>query len=274
MWNKLHKKYRYSLILLRELVRTDFKIKYQDSSLGYLWTILKPLFLFGILYLVFAIGLKVGKDIEHWPVALLAGVVLWQFFTDVTSSGLKAIVNRGSLLRKIKFPRYIVIISGTLSSFLTLLINSVVVLVFAIANGVPLSPQLPLVIPIIIEVFIFSLGLAFLLGTIYVKFRDIQHIWDVITRGLFYASAIIFPMSLIAEHGENGVLAAKILLLNPIAQAIQDVRNVAINPEITSLWTLTNDGVLYLVPLAITALSFVAGAWYFKRRSAYFAEDA
>ena len=274
--NKFKAKYRYSIILMREMVRTDFKVKYQDSILGYFWSVLRPLFLFGILYMVFSVGLRVGKGIDNWPVALLAGVVLWQFFTDVTKSGLKTIVSHGSLIRKIKFPRYTIVISGTLSSLITLFINLMIVAFFAIVNGVPFQISSLLIIPLILEVFLFSLGLAFFLSAVNVKFRDIGHIWEILIRGGFYASAIIFPVSVITAGGRDiHIFVGKLLLtINPVAQAIQDFRHFAINPEIESLLTLSNSSVvLYIIPIVISILTFVFGAWYFKQKSPYFAEE-
>lgn len=274
MWKRLRNKYRYSVLLLRELVRADFKVKYQDSALGYLWSVLQPLFLFTILYAVFAVGLRIGGDIENWPVAMLAGVVLWQFFADVTKSGLKTIVNNGGLLRKIKFPRYTIVISGTISSFVTLLINSVVVVVFAMINGVPVLSTMPLAILLVAEVFVFSLGVAFLLSAVYVKFRDIEYIWEILVRGLFYASAIIYPISVIVNLGQTGGIVAQALLMNPVAQAIQDVRHLAINPEIDSLWTISGGNIfLYMIPVVISLFAFIIGAWYFHKKAPSFAED-
>ncbi|MDR1969879.1 MAG: ABC transporter permease [Candidatus Nomurabacteria bacterium] len=273
MFTRLREKYRYSIVLLRELVRTDFKLKYQDSALGYVWSVLKPLFLFAIMYVVFAKLLGIGRGVPHWPVAMLAGIVLWQFFTDVTTNGLKTIVNNGSLLRKIKFPRYIVIISGTVSSLISLGINAVVVIVFAVINGVTFSPALLVAIPLVIEVFVFSIGVAFFLSAVYVKFRDIQHIWDILVRGLFYGSAILFPINMILSIS-SGPLIANLILINPVSQAIQDVRHLAIAPEIDSLWTVSSGNLLlYLVPIVISIIVFAFGAFYFKKRAPYFAED-
>lgn len=272
MWRKIYLRYKYSVILLRELVRTDFKIKYQDSILGYIWSVLKPLFVFIILYVVFVLVLRVGANIQHWPVALLTGIVLWQFFTDVTSGALKSIVSNGNLLRKIKFPRYIIVVSNTISAFITLLINSLVVVLFGIFTGVTLSWEALLLIPLVAELFVFALGVAFFLSAVYVRFRDIQYIWEVVSQGLFYGSAIIFPVSLVANIG--GVGWAIAALANPVAQIIQDVRVAVINPNIPSLWSLSGENWLYyLIPLAAVAGTFVLGVWYFKKRSPYFAED-
>src|SRR5262252_6752752 len=93
--------------LLRELVVTDFKLRYQGSALGYLWSLLRPLFLFAILYTVFGYYLKIGNSIEHFPLYLLLGIVLWGFFVESTTQGLTAIVSRGDLIRKVNFPKYI-----------------------------------------------------------------------------------------------------------------------------------------------------------------------
>lgn len=275
MFKRMKERYKYSLILLRELVRTDFKIKYQDSILGYLWSVLKPLFIFAILYVVFLKVLRVGANIENWTVALLCGVVLWQFFSDVTGGALKSIVNNGNLLRKIKFPRYIIVVSNTLSAFITLAINSIVIVLFAVINGVPFTWQIIAILPLILELFVFALGVALILSAVYVKFRDIQYIWDVVSQGLFYGSAIIFPVSMITNIGGGlGDFLTKLSLANPVAQVIQDVRHIAINTDIPSLWTVGGGNLLYYIaPIGVVLAVVVLGVWYFKKRSPYFAED-
>lgn len=269
---KVLKKYRYSLILLRELVITDFKLRYQNSALGYLWSLMKPLFLFAIMYVVFVKFLKIGAGIEHWPVAMLMGMVMWTFFQEITKGGLKAIVNRGDLLRKINFPKYIVILSGTASAFINLLLNMVVITVFMIANKVDLS-SLALLSPLlVVELTLFGLGIAFFLSAVYVKLRDVEYIWDVVMQGLFYGSAIMFPISRISEVS---VEFARVLLLNPIAQVISDLRYILTNQDMQTLTTLSDGKVwLALVPIAISIATFVFGAWYFRKKSPYFAEFA
>jgi ABC-2 type transport system permease protein len=127
---------RRNRILLRELVVTDFKLRYQGSVLGYLWSLLKPLMLFAILYVVFVHFLRFGVGLDHFAVSLLLGIVLWSFFTEATSQGMQAIVGRGDLIRKINFPKYIIVISATISALINLLFNLVVVLVFMIIDGV------------------------------------------------------------------------------------------------------------------------------------------
>ena len=186
----LNKKNR---ILLKELTKTDFKLRYQGSVLGYLWALLRPLLMFAILYVVFIKLWKFGSDIPHYPVYLLCGTTMWSFFTECTSQGIQAIVNRGDLLRKISFPKYIVVVSATLTAVINMIINVGVIIIFALINGVHFSFTWFLAIPAIFELYLFSLSLAFFLGSINVKYRDITSIWDVFTQALFYAVPIIYP---------------------------------------------------------------------------------
>ena len=120
---------RKNRILLGELVKTDFKLRYQGSVLGYLWAILRPLLMFAILYLVFAKLLRMGSDIPHYPVYL--GTVLWNFFTECTGQGIQSIVMRGDLLRKISFPKYIIVVAATSTALINLAINLCVIIIFA-----------------------------------------------------------------------------------------------------------------------------------------------
>ena len=167
-------------VLLAELVRTEFKLRYQDSALGFLWSLLKPLLMFAILYFVFGKLLRIGSNIEHYAVYLLLGIVLWNFFVEATSQGLSAIVARGDLIRKINFPKYIIVISGTISALINLGINMVVIGVFMVINGVELLPTAPLVLLPIIVLYILSLAIAFFLAAANVKYRDVGHIWDIV----------------------------------------------------------------------------------------------
>lgn len=263
-------KYRYSLILLKELVITEFKLRYQGSVLGYLWSLLRPLFLFVILYTVFVYFLQIGGDIPHWPVAMLLGIVLWNFFSEVTNNGITSIVNQGDVIRKINFPKYVIVLAGTISAFINLLLNLVVIAVFMAINGVELSWAALLSPLYIIEIFAFALGLAFLMSAVFVKLRDINYIWEIIMQGLFYGSAVIYPIALVVEKSEG---AAQLLLLNPVAQAIQDARHTLISAENPTLFTLTGNIWVSLIPLVIVAVTLILGASYFKKKSPSFAEN-
>ena len=265
--NVLNKKNR---ILLKELTKTDFKLRYQGSVLGYLWALLRPLLMFAILYIVFAKLLRIGGDIPHYPVYLLCGTTMWSFFTECTSQGIQAIVTRGDLLRKISFPKYIVVVSATLTAVINMLINVVVIIIFALINGVTPSLTWLLAIPAIFELYLLSLGIAFLLGSINVKYRDITSIWDVLVQALFYAVPIIYPISMVAE---TNALAAKIILLNPIAQAIQDIRYNLITTETITTWNFLNNPLIITVPIIIVLILLILGSLVFRQKSKFFAEE-
>lgn len=263
---------RKNRILLGELVKTDFKLRYQGSVLGYLWAVLRPLLMFAILYIVFAKLLRMGGDIPHYPVYLMTGTVIWNFFTECTGQGIQAIVQRGDLLRKISFPKYIVVVSATATALINLAINLCVVIIFALINGVTPSFSWLLVIPLVLELYAFSLGISFLLGAINVKYRDVTSIWDVLIQALFYAIPIIYPISMVLESSSFGLVAANIILLNPIAQVIQDIRyNLITNATVTT-WGLV-EWPLCLLPILFVFLVLLLAALFFRKRSKRFAEE-
>lgn len=270
MLKKFYKKYRYSVILLRELVIVDFKMRYQGSALGYLWSLLRPLFLFVILYVVFVYFLRIGSNIPHWPVALLLGTVVWNFFMEITKQGLKSIVGSSGIIRKINFPKYVILLATSFSALINLAINLIVIVIFALINHIEFSWSSLLIIPLIFEVFIFGLGLAFILATINVKYRDVGYIWEIVSQALFYGSAVMYPISRILAKGHHVV---EILLLNPVAQAIQDARHFAVSKDLMTLHTLTDNIFVIIAPFAITIIVFTIGAVYFRKRSPYFAEE-
>lgn len=250
------------------MISTDFKIRYQGSVLGYFWSVLKPLLLFAILYIIFTYIVPIGKDIQHYPVILLLGVVLWSFFSEVTSVGAESIVSSGDLIRKISIPRYLVVLASSFSALINLGLSLIVVFIFALLNG--LYPQLSwlLILPAILQLFVFAVGIAFILATAYVKYRDITYIWEVFLQGGFYASAIIFPIAMVPADVRIW------FFMNPVVTLIQDARHalVPVDGNIT-LWQIEGPALLKLVPFIIIILACVIGALYFKRKSKYFAED-
>ena len=244
--------------------------------LGMAWSVLKPLMLFAVMYVVFVRFLRFGAGIPHFAVSLLLAQTLWAFFQEATSNGMRAIVDRGDLLRKLNFPKYIVVISATVSALINLAISLFVVLIFMIINGVEFRWTMILFPLIIVELYIFSLGVAFLLGTLYVKFRDIGHIWDVIMQAWFYATPIIYPLSQIINMGGYGLLIAKSLLIfNPVAQIIQDARYVVVTSQTETIWNTVGTGFwpFKLIPLIVVVLLFIVGVAVFRKKSPNFAEE-
>ena len=248
---------------------TDFKVRYQESVLGYLWSLLRPLLMFAILYVLFTYIIPIGKDNPHYGVMLLTGIIMWNFFSETTSMGASSVVNNGDLLRKISIPRYLMVLTSSISALINLAINCIVIIIFALINGIHPSFEWVLIIPIIAELFVFSIGIAFLLSAITVKFRDVTYIWEIFLQGGFYASAIIFPITMVPESVRS------IFYINPIVQIVQDARNLILgsNIHIDTLWNSVDSILIKIAPFIIIILFAVLGAWYFKKRSPYFAED-
>jgi ABC-2 type transport system permease protein len=254
--------------VLRELVITDFKLRYQGSLLGYAWSLLRPLLIFLILYVVFARFLRLGRGVPHYPVYLLLGLVMWTLFSDVTGQGLTSIVYRGDILRKVNIPRWIIVVGSSISVLINFLLNLVVVVVFMAATSVTPSVRLLWLPLIFLEVYALALGLAFFLGAAYVRFRDMSYIWEVIVQMFFYLTPIIYPLSLIHNR-----LYQQLMFVNPMAQAIQDARYSAITTTTTMISTAYHSTAIRLMPIAITLAVLVIGRWFFRREARYFAEN-
>ena len=253
--------------LIRELVVSDFKLRYQNSILGYLWSLLRPMLFFGVLYVIFTKVIKVGKGVPYYPAYLLLGIVLWTYFIEATVAGMNSIVGRGDMIRKVSVPKYAIVISTNLSALVNFTLNMLIVLVFMFISHVPFRITVLLVPIFIVELVIFSLGVSFLLSTLFVKFRDFTHIWDVTLQVLFYAVPIIYPLTLPPEKFR------KIISINPLAQIFQDVRWLMISPQ-----TLTTKAVFHsqlgrIVPMLIVIVVVIFGGWLFRRSSKNFAED-
>ena len=255
-------------VLLSELVRTDFKLRYQASVLGYAWSLLRPLFLFLILYVVFVYFFRVGGDIPNFPIYLLLGIVLWNFFAEMTMQSLGSIVGRGDLIRKIKIPRWIIVLSSSLSALINLFINLLVVGIFMLFSDVEISFSAILLIPTIIQIYIFALGISLFLSAAYVKYRDVSYIWEVLMQGGFYVTPILYSFTFIGDH----ILVKKLIFMNPMAQMIQDARYELVTQSTVTIHSL-QAGWITIVPYALTLLILVTGVAYFRRESKYFAEN-
>jgi len=270
IFEKLKQRYRYSMILLRQLVITDFKIRYKGSVLGYVWTLLRPLALFVVLYVVFVNFLRIGGDVPHYAVYLLLGIVIWNYFVEVTFNGVSAIVGKGDLLRKLSFPRYVVVVSGSFSALINLTINLVVIAVFMFIDKVPFTLDILWLIPLIIELFIFSLSIAFILSALYVRYRDINYIWEVVLQAGFYATPILYPITMVVAISP---FVAKLMMLNPVAQIIQGARHFVVSQETLTIADIYGNPYIILVPLSIVAVTAVLGVYYFRKKSPSFAEE-
>lgn len=253
--------------LMRELVVSDFKMRYQGSVLGYLWSLLKPLMLFAVLFFVFTKIIKLGSGVPYYPTYLLLGIVLWTFFVEATVSGMHSIVGRGDLIRKVNIPKYTIVVSTTLSAGVNFLLNMIVVFIFMILSGVHVDWHILWAIPLIGELIVLALGLSFLLAALYVKFRDISHIWEVILQIMFYAVPIIYPLTMPPQQ------IRELISLNPITQILQDLRAVLITPETLTTKEVFGSILGRLGPMVLVLVIAAIAALYFRRVSRSFAEE-
>jgi ABC-2 type transport system permease protein len=256
--------YNYPEVIWRLSV-TDFRLKYQGSFFGYLWSLVKPLFLFAVLYLVFSHFSRLGST-PHYPLYLLIGVVVWSFFVDITLVSLHSITGRSDLIRKVSFPRIILPISSSLTSLMTFLLNFIVVVVFALFNHLSLGWGLLMVPLYILELYILALGISLFLSAWNIKFKDVAHIWEVIVQAAFYLTPILYPITIFPHQ------YVKLVLLSPVAQIIQAIRGAFIQSS-ESTYALSGLSVTvfaWVVPFIIFGL----GLWYFNKVSPYFAEEA
>ncbi len=258
-------------VLLRELVITDFKLRYQGSVLGYVWSLLKPLMLFAVMFIVFVHFLRFGRGIEHFAVTLLLGTVMWTFFTESTLQGMQAIVARGDLIRKINFPKYIIVISATISALINFTLNLVVVLILMLIDGVTIGWTALLFPFVVLLLYGFSLALAFGLSALYVKFRDISHLWEVFLQALFYATPIIYPLQMVLEVNEG---AARVLMLSPVAVLFQEARSLLVGSDhVVTAGEIISNPIWLIFPYVVMGVVVVFASWYFKKSQGKFAEN-
>jgi ABC-2 type transport system permease protein len=259
---------KHPLRILLVVAATEYKLKYAGSGLGYVWSVIKPLALFTLLYLVFGRIFKLGDISEFYALGLLIGIVLFGFFGDATSLGMTSIVTNASLVRRLAFPRAIVPASATITAAITFAVNSVVVAGFIAWEGI--TPQLDwLLIPLlVIELYVFILGVAFILSTLFVFFRDIGQVWELGLQLLFYASPIIYPIGFLPPWARD------LAFINPVTQVLQDIRALVLYPDLPTNRITAADALAggRAVPIAIALGTFVVGFLVLRRTQTRFAE--
>lgn len=259
--------FQSNLNLTRELAVTAFKLKYTGSVLGYAWSLVKPLLIFGMTYLVFAVFLLKGRTSrsENFPVELLLGVVVWTFFADATISSVSAIAGNGHMIRKAYFPRWIPVVASTLSATMTLAVN--MTLMFAV--GIPLGwfqvGLHTLLLPLLfVELYFLVVGIALLLSALFVFYRDLGHVWEISLQLLFYGSAIVFPFTLLPARFRT------LLAFNPMAQIVEDMRRGVVTTAIP--WSTQILGAWAFVPFLAVLVIFGLGFYVFRRLTPRFGE--
>jgi ABC-2 type transport system permease protein len=261
---------RSRLRILHVVASADFKLKYSGSALGYVWSLIKPLTLFTMLYLVFGRVFKLGAISQYYALALLLGIVLVTFFNDATTLGMYSLVARESLLRKLSFARSVIPTSATLTAAITFGINLIAIAAFIAYKQIVPKVNWLLLIPLMLELYVWILAISLLLSALFVRLRDIGQVWELVLQVLFYASPIIYPI------GYLPVWARKIVFLNPFTQVLQDVRSIVLYPDLPPNRITIGDAFgtswARLLPVAIVLVVAAVAIKLFRREEPYFAE--
>jgi ABC-2 type transport system permease protein len=249
------------------LAVTDWRLRFYGSALGYAWTLVRPFAFFGVIYVVFTEVANIGGDVKDYGICILFSMVLFQFFAEATSGSVTAIVRRENLLRKVRFPYLAIPLSTVLTALMNLCATLVAVFVFAAVTGVYPTwrwIELPLLIAVLA---VAATGTGMLLSVLFVRYHDVQPIWEVATQILFYASPILYVATMVPEDYQRAYL------LNPIAAVLTQVRHAVVDPTAPTASALIGGAGWLLVPLAIAALLLALGAWMFARAAPRLAEN-
>jgi ABC-2 type transport system permease protein len=248
---------------------TEFKRVYFGTVLGYLWSLIRPLMLFGVLLFVFTQVFKVGGDlVEHYAVMLLLGIVLYTFFQEATSNSVTSVVAQEGVVRKTQFPRLVIPLATVVTAGFNLVLNLIVVLVFVLAFGV--SPAWTwLLFPIaLVFLFVGAAGVSMALSALYVRFRDTAIIWVVVSQVLLYLTPILYPVDAFASSTKE-----HLLMVNPLAVIFEQVRVWVLHEPGAPTAVEAAGGWLGLLPAAIIYFGVcIYGAWYFNREAPRIAE--
>ncbi len=249
--------HNYMELILR-LAWTDFKLRYQGSVLGFLWSLLKPLLQFVVLYVVFSIFMRLA--VPNYQLYLLLGIMIWNYFSEGTNSGLYSLASKSNIIKKVYFPRIIVVLASSLHTLLTMLLNLLVFFFFFILSGKTFPWTGFLLIIDLAVLYILVLGISLILSVTFLKFRDINQIWEVFLMSAFYLSPIIYPLEFIPEKYRL------VLFLNPLTGLIQYARLLVLEGTLPSL-----GGVAYVGGTSVGLL--LLGLFLFTKFSHKAAEE-
>jgi ABC-2 type transport system permease protein len=259
---------RHYLRVLHVVASVGFKLKYADSALGYVWSLIKPLSYFTILWIVFGRFFKL-QSFPHFPLFLFIGIVIYTFFVDAVSMAIGSVVAGGSMIRRLSFPRVILPVSASLTSAITFCINLSAFVVFVPLSGITPSPDWLLLPLLFLELFVFILGLGFALSAAFVRYRDVVQVWELAGQLLFYASPIMYPVGFLPPWFQP------VAYLNPLVQVIQDTRALIVgsNQPYGTITSVYGTEFARALPVIVALVTFAVGLAYFRRRAPSFAEQ-
>ena len=246
----------------------EFRLKFFGSVLGHAWQLVRPLMLFGVLYFVFTKALRVGSGVPHYPAVLLMGIVIYQFYAEATAASVGSVLNRENLVRKIHFPRMVIPLSVVLTTYMNFVLNFLAVLVFVLAQGVTITVHWLEIIPLLAILGLLCTGIGMALSALFVRYRDIQPIWDVALPLAFYGSPVIYPIETIPSKSVQ-----HILMCNPLAAIIQQARHALIDPKAMSAAEAIGGTSRLLIPAGIVVGVCALGFRIFNRSAPHIAEE-
>jgi ABC-2 type transport system permease protein len=259
--------WRRSLDLLYLISITEFKRTYFGTVLGYLWSLARPLMLFGVLLAVFTQVFRIGSQVPHYPVLLLLNVVLFGFFQEATGTAVGSIVGQESVVRKTQFPRLVIPLAVVLTSFFNVALNLVVVFVFMLALGVtPMWTWLlfPVVLVLLVAI---TVAVSMIVASLYPRFRDMAIIWTVLSTVLFYGTPILYPIEAVPDTLRH------IILLNPLTPVFELARLWMIDPGAPTPAEAADGVVRLLAPIVLYVGTCVLAVWIFNREAPRIAEE-
>ena len=258
---------RRALMLAWTIALTDWKLRFYGSVLGVVWTLARPFAFFAVIYFVFTGIVGLDESVKNYGVYILVAMLLFQFFSEITSNSVQSLVSRENLLRKTYFPPLVIPMAVGITALLNLAMTLVAVLIFVLANGI--YPdwswlQLPVIIALLT---IFALGVGMLLSALFVRYRDVQPIWEVFSQMLFYASPILYVSQLVPDSYQ------RIYVCNPIAALLTQMRKAIVDSDAPSILRAIGPDSRVLIPLGIIFGTFALGYWVFRRESPRIAEN-
>jgi ABC-2 type transport system permease protein len=256
--------WRRAFELLLVMSATEFKRTYFGTALGYVWSIARPLLLFGVLLAVFT-HLHLNRGVPHYPELLLLNIVLFGFFQDAAGIAVPSVVVQEAVVRKTQFPRLVIPLSVVVTCLFNLALNLIVVFVFVLVSGI--SPRFTwLLLPVVITMLLgITTAAALMLSALYPRFRDLGIIWTVFATALFYATPVIWALGYVSHRLQDIVIT-----LNPLASILQLARVWVIDPHAPTPWALA--GWRLIVPIAIYLGVCVIAVWVFRREAPRIAE--
>lgn len=241
--------------LIDQLVQRDIKTKYRRSVLGLLWTVLNPLLMMTVLSIVFSYFFSRYGDVENFPVYLLCGQVIFNFFNESTSIAMGSIVHSGELIKKVYVPKYLFPITKVMSSGVNLLSSMIALVIVMVATRSRVTPTVLLAVFPLLYVLLFSTGVSLFLSAAAVSFRDLMHLYSVVTTAWMYLTPVIYPMSILDGAPRWAVF---IINANPLTAFIKIFRAVVLD-GVTAPWILHVQSIVWCV------IALVIGSLVFKK---------